>query len=213
MTAVPHVRSKLWLLVGIALSGSVALYGATQVWVTLVLADGAAAFERLEVTGQQLNQSLSPIAIAALAAALALTIAGPGFRRVLGVLVTLLGAGVAAIASRVLGDASTAAAGRLAEATGIAGSSSQHFVTGSETSPLIAVTLAAGIALVLLGPLVVLLSGRWKAAGRKYESEAGHEQRSRPASAEPDRISDWEAMNDGEDPSEEAGEADTTDRA
>ena len=100
-----RMRSKLWLLAGVAVSGAVALYGATQVWVTLLLADGAAAFDRLEVTGQQLNQSLSPIALAALAAALALTIAGPAFRRVLGVLVALLGAGVAAIASAALGDA------------------------------------------------------------------------------------------------------------
>ena len=206
-----RMRSKLWLLAGVAVSGAVALYGATQVWVTLLLADGAAAFDRLEVTGQQLNQSLSPIALAALAAALALTIAGPAFRRVLGVLVALLGAGVAAIASAALGDAPAAVAGRLAEATGIAGSSSQHLVTGSETSPLIIVTLAAGIALVLLGLLVLLLSGRWKAAGRKYESEAGHEPRAHLASAEPDRISDWEAMNDGEDPSDDAGDGDTTD--
>ena len=126
------MNSKLLLLAGIALAGGVALYSAPQVWVSLSLAEGAAAFSQLEVTGQQVNQSLSPVAIAALASALALTIAGKAFRRVLGVLVLLLG-------------------------------------------------------------------GRWKAAGRKYEADSGS---ARPATDEPDRISDWEALNAGDDPTQ-----------
>lgn len=203
--------SKLWLLSGIALAGALALYGATQIWVTVDLVPGAAAFAALESTGQQLNQSLSPVAIAALAAALALTIAGPVFRRVLGALVALLGVGILAIAIGVLGDPQGAASGRLAEVTGIAGSSSGSLVSGSETSPLIILTLIAGIALVLLGALVIIFAGKWKASGRKYETSGtsrAAEARNRAEAGDgtrrekPDRISDWEAMNDGEDPSE-----------
>ena len=197
--------SKLWLLAGIALAGGLALYSATQTWVTLSLSQGAAAFGWLEVTGQQLNQSLSPVAIAALASALALTIAGKAFRRVLGVLVALLGAGIAAIAAVALRDPASVASGRLAEATGLTGSAQLDLVTNSMVSPVIAMTLGAGIALVVLGLLVVVLGGRWKAAGRKYETsgddrEARPSRPERPDDAEPDRISDWEAMNEGEDP-------------
>jgi len=47
--------------------------------------------------------------------------------------------------------------------------------------------------------LVLVFGGRWKTAGRKYEAEAGP---ARPATAEPDRISDWEALNSGQDPSD-----------
>lgn len=194
------MNSKPWLLGGIALAGAAALFGATQVWVTLSLADGAAAFSWLAVTGQQLNASLSPIAIAALAAALALTIAGRGFRKVLGVLVALLGIGIAAIAATVLVNPVGAASGGLAEATGLTGADQLALVTASETSPLIMLTLGAGAVLALLGVLVLILGSRWKAAGRKYETDASRAPASR--NNEPDRISDWEAMSEGEDPSE-----------
>lgn len=193
------MNSKLPLLAGIAVAGGVALYSATQVWVSLSLAEGAAAFGQLDVTGQQVNQSLSPVAIAALAAALALTIAGKAFRRVLGVLVLLLGVGLGMISVAVMGDPAAAVAGRLAEATGLAGSAQAGLVTSVALSPMAIVTLVAGALLALLGLLVLLLGGRWKTAGRKYEADSGA---ARPASAEPDRISDWESLNDGQDPSE-----------
>lgn len=193
------MRSKLWLLAAIAIAGGLALYSATQVWVSLSLADGAAAFGRLDVTGQQVNQSLSPVAIAALAAALALTIAGKVFRRILGVLVLLLGAGLAAIAVTVMRDPGAAVAGRLAEATGLAGSAQAGLITSTQMSPLVLLTLAAGALLVLLGVLVLLLGGQWRTAGRKYEADSGS---SRSVSDEPDRISDWEALNAGDDPTQ-----------
>ncbi len=195
------MRSKLWLLTGIALAGALALFGATQVWVTLSLAAGAAASETLAVTGQQLNQSLSPVALAALAAAIALTIAGKAFRRVLGVLVLLLGAGITVIAINVLSDPSAAVASRLAEVTGLEGAVQADLVTATTVSPLVFVTLAAGVLLALLGLPVLWLGGRWKSAGRKYEADA---QRGQPQSNEPDRISDWEAQNEGYDPSDPA---------
>ena len=193
------MNSKLLLLACIALAGGVALYSATQVWVSLSLAEGAAAFSQLEVTGQQVNQSLSPVAIAALASALALTIAGKAFRRVLGVLVLLLGAGIGAIALTVLRDPAAAAAGQLAEATGLAGSAQAELVISVALSPMAVLTLVAGALLVLLGVLVLLLGGRWKTAGRKYEADSGSV---RPATDEPDRISDWEALNAGDDPTQ-----------
>ncbi|GEM_PF-2048439 len=198
--------SKLWLLAVIALASALALYGATQVWVTLRLADGAAAVDSISVTGQQLNQSLSPVAIAALAAALALTIAGRVLRHLLGALVALLGAGIVAITATVLSDPLAASSGRVAEVTGLAGSSNQALVTGTSIESFVPMTLAAGAALVLLGLLVTVLSGRWKVAGRKYEA-APKTRATAGSDAEPDRISDWESMNEGEDPSEEPGEA------
>lgn len=201
------MRSKRWLLLGVALAGGLALYGATQVWVVLRLVPGAAAFSTLEVTGQQLNASLSPIAIAALAAALALTIAGKVFRRVLGALIALLGAGIAAISWSVLGAPERAASGRLAEATGLAGSSQLDLIASSEQMPFIALTIAAGLTLAVLGVLVLILSGKWRSAGRKYESDGESATAGASAPAAPkrrdensERIDDWDAMNDGDDP-------------
>lgn len=194
------MRSKLLLLTGVALAGGIALYAATQIWVTVSLVIGAAATDSLGVTGQQVNQSLSPVAIAVLAAALALTIAGKVFRRILGVLIMLLGAGIAAIAFGALREPEAAIAGRLAEATGIEGAAQAGMIADVSTSFIVLLTAIAGVLLVLLGVLVLVFAGRWKAAGRKYESDSPRTARNND---EPDRIDDWETQNDGFDPSED----------
>lgn len=211
------MRSKPLLLGGIALAGAAALFAATQVWVALALVPGAAAFEVLEATGQQLNASLSPVALAALASALALTIAGRWLRRVLGVLVALLGAGVVAISAAVLADPGASASGRLAEATGLAGSAQADLVTSVDVLPYIWVAMLAGALLVVLGLLVLLLGGRWKTAGRKYRAagDAGPGAPVGPGDAaataaagggrageDRDRISDWDELSGGSDPTD-----------
>lgn len=196
-----HVRSKLPLLGAVALSGGLALVAATQPWATIVLVEGAAAAGALQVSGQDLNASLSPVAIAALAAALALTIAGKIFRRVLGILVAALGAGAIAVAVGVLADPVGAAAGRIAEITAISGADQLALVQSSALSVWPLVTAIAGGALIVFGLLVVILSGRWGTAGRKYESRTDVDV-AELAATEPDRISDWERQSDGEDPSE-----------
>lgn len=195
------MRSKFLLLVGIFVSGGLALFGATQTWVSASLADGSAAFGWIAVTGQQANPSLSPIALATMAAVLALTIAGKGFRVVLGALVLLFGVAIAAIAGTVIAAPARAITGRLSEVTGIAGEGQLDIITGIEASPILVVTLCAGIVLTVLGLCVLLLGRKWLSAGRKYSTEAV------PKAAKanddtPDRISDWESMNTGEDPSE-----------
>ena len=193
--------SKLPLLGAVALSGGLALVAATQPWATIVLVEGAAAAGALQVSGQDLNASLSPVAIAAIAAALALTIAGKIFRRVLGILVAALGAGAIAVAVGVLADPVGAAAGRIAEITAISGADQLALVQSSALSVWPLVTAIAGGALIVSGVLVVILSGRWGTAGRKYESRTDVDVAER-AATEPDRISDWERQSDGEDPSE-----------
>lgn len=196
------MRSKLWLIAGIALVSAGALLAASQPWVSLELAPGAAAFEVLVVTGQQVNATLTAIALAGFAAALALTIAGSGFRRVLGVLVVLFGAGIAAIAISVLIDPWGAASGRLAEATGIAGDAQLEMVERSSSSPFIVLALACGALLALLGALVAALGGRWGAAGRKYAAREDRGVRDAAAREDdaPDRFSDWDRLSEGGDP-------------
>lgn len=196
------MRSKGWLLLGVAFDGALALLAATQTWVVIALSPGAAAVERLELPGYDLNPAFSPVAIAALAAALALTISGRVLRLVLGALIVLLGIGIAAMAFAVLGDPSRAAAGRVADASGIAGSGQLAIIEGAEATTWPSVAIAAGIVLVALGVLVVWFGGRWKTGGRKYASVDDRSSTlHRDAShGEPDRIADWDAMNHGEDP-------------
>jgi uncharacterized membrane protein (TIGR02234 family) len=200
-------RGKLLVLLAIALASVAVLAGATQTWVTLSLVEGAAASSTLEASGQQLNASLSPLAIAALAAALALTIAGPWLRRLLGVLILLLGAGVAAIADAAMRDPWDVASARLAEVTGLAGAAQAGVVASGSTSPIIVLVLIAGVVLAALGLLVLVLGGRWKAAGRKYESTPSGAAVGTAADGPRDRISDWDELSGGLDPTS-AGEED-----
>ncbi|GAA1614045.1 Trp biosynthesis-associated membrane protein [Leucobacter chromiireducens] len=184
---------KLLSLSGIAIVGGAGLLAGAQAWVSFML-DGTHDIEK--VTGHALNPALSPVAIAIVAAALALTIAGPIFRRVLGVLVALLGVGLAALTINVLQAPLSAVSGRITELTGIAGGASTTMVVWSQVSVWAWVSLAAGVLAALLGVLVAITGGRWVTGGRKYD--AGSAAKSRGGA--PDRISDWDALSDGDDP-------------
>lgn len=194
-------RARLLLIAGLGLAGALALVAATQPWASFQLALGAAAQDHLSVTGQEFNQSLSPLALAVLAAGLALTIAGKVFRRVLGVVIALLGAGIGAVAIGVLIDPAAAAIARVTQLTGLAGGSAQQAVTSTALTAWPIVAAILGAVVLLLGIAVLLVSGRWAAAGRKYETAAKRE-----PSDEPDRIADWDALSDGDDPSDELEE-------
>lgn len=208
------MRSKLPLLGMLVVTGALALVSATQGWVTMQFIPGAAAVSALTVSGQDVNASLSPIAIAVLAAALALTIAGRVFRRVLGALLIVLGWGIAAIAVGVLSDPVQSATGRLAEITAITGSQQLELVRSHTISVWPFLTAVTGGLILLLGLVILVVSGRWRTAGRKYQSAS--EAQSQPVAerdAAPDRISDWERQNEGEDPSDLDSDARRTDGA
>lgn len=193
------MRSKLWLILGVVLVSAGILFSATQTWVILGLTEGSAAFGWLEATGQQLNASLSPIALAGLASALALSIAAPVLRRILGAVIALLGAGVVAIAATAMSDPQGAAAGRLAEATGITGSGQEQLIASSTISVYPALSVGLGAALLLCGVLVLVLGGRWGTAGRRYASREQREAADARSDA-PDRFDDWDRLSEGGDP-------------
>jgi len=201
-----RVGSKALLLALIALAGAIALIGSTQTWVTISLSQGAAAFSSLVITGQKLNSSLSPVAIAALACALALTIAGPVFRRMLGVLAALLGAGLATLGAIALADSTAASAASIGEATGILGDAQAELVSSVNVTAWPAITIVAGALLVIAGAAVLVLGGRWRSGGRKYQSAAlsAKEPSAGDDPVERDRISDWDAMNSGQDPTRDS---------
>lgn len=197
-------RARLLLIAGLGLIGALALLSATQPWASFKLQLGAAAQDHLAVTGQEFNQSLSPLALAVLAGALALTIAGKVFRRVLGVVLALLGAGVSAVAITVLVDPSAAALARVTKLTGLAGGSAHDAIAGTSLTAWPVVTAVLGVVVALLGIVVLVVSGRWATAGRKYETSA-----KRVESDEPDRIADWDALSDGDDPSDSETDEDS----
>lgn len=197
--------SRAALVILLAGLGSLALVVASQRWIVLVLSPGAAAVERLDVSGQQLAPALSPLALAALASALALTIAGRVFRRVLGAIVVLLGAGITVVGTSVLGDPAAAAGSSLATVTGLAGEGSRALVVSEEVSAWPLLAAGVGAVLAVAGVLVVVLAGRWPGGGRRFRAAGAPV----PAvdSGPPDRISEWDALSSGTDPSAEEARA------
>ncbi|MCB1274559.1 MAG: Trp biosynthesis-associated membrane protein [Leucobacter sp.] len=197
----PRARGKALLVGLIALAGVAALAAATQVWVEVGLVDGAAAQSRLAVTGQRLNQSLSPVSLALLASALVLTIAGPVLRRVLGVLAVLCGGGIAFVGISVLADPHLEPSSAIAEVTGIVGSAQSELVDSVAVTAWPSAAVAAGLIAAIAGIIVLIVAGTWPGAGRRYETQGPREARETDG-GEPDRISDWDALSDGGDPTE-----------
>lgn len=205
--------SKMWVVLGVAVTAGLALFTATQQWLMLSLVQGAATVDALALTGQEMNPTLSPIAVAGLAAALALTIAGRVFRYLLGVLIIGFGAGIVLISVGILRDPLNSASTLLSEITGITGAAQSGLLSASTVSAWPTVTLICGVALALIGVLVLATAHTWKQGGRKYEASTGAANEKASASPvvqaslghdpsrEHDRISDWEMMSGGEDPS------------
>ena len=191
------MRPKPLTIAGVALTGALGLLAGSQTWISFML-DGTHSLET--VGGHDVNSAVSPIAIAIVAAALALTIAGPVFRRVLGVLVALLGGGLAALTISVLAQPLDAISGTITELTGISGSATTSLVVWSQVSAWVWVCVVAGVLAAALGIVVAVFGGRWASGGRKYDAAP----RSGGAdSGAPDRISDWDALSQGDDPSGE----------
>uniref|UniRef100_UPI003A84EB8D Trp biosynthesis-associated membrane protein n=1 Tax=Leucobacter sp. BZR 635 TaxID=3378705 RepID=UPI003A84EB8D len=88
------LTSKATLIGFVIVAGAFALLASVQRWIDLEFLPGAATVERISVTGQQMSPALTLVSLAALAAALVLTIAGKTFRRIIGGLIVLLGVGL-----------------------------------------------------------------------------------------------------------------------
>ena len=180
----------LSLAVIVAEAGLVSLAW-SQTWYLLRLS-GA----EYEVGGDVAGGALLPLALASLTLLLALALAGPVFRVILGVLDALLGVCVVVVAAWSLSDPVRASRPLLTDATGI---SSEGTLLGQVASTVTTVWpfvgLASGILMILTGLAVAVTSRAWPAATTKYT-------RSRVASPDGDAIHDWDALSDGEDPTE-----------
>lgn len=190
----------LVILLAIAVGGLV-LLASTRVWIAVDFAAGAATAESASITGQKLNPAVALIAIAAIAAALVLTIAGRVFRRIVGALIALLGAGLVVLGSATLSAPLSGARQRIEELTGIAGEAQSSLIEAVHVSVWPGAVIGLGAVLAVAGAIVLVFGGRWRSAGRKYEGAAGEQASGETRStADSDRISDWDALSDGGDP-------------
>lgn len=185
-------RRKLLLIVAGAALGAVALLSWTQNWFALSLDGG----QQLDVPGQAAAPGLSALGLACLALAGALAIAGRVLRIVLGALESLIGIAVLATSLSALTAPVAASASTITAATAVSGRESiAAIVTSISAGGWPWLSLATGVAIMVIGILVIVTSSRWPGPTRKYEpaDATPNDDASSPAEA-------WDSLSGGSDP-------------
>lgn len=184
-------RIKLYLLLGGMVVSGLVFLGWTQEWFSVVVTEGPT----LSVAGDVAAPALSTLALTTLVLIAALSIAGPFFRVVLGVLQTLLGATVVLSGVIALVDPVKASGATISDATGIAGNESIHALVASvAVSAWPWMSIIGGALLAAIGVAVIATGRRWPGSSRKYSAV-----KLEPA-AERSPVDDWDSLSDGTDP-------------
>jgi len=196
-------RIKPTLILAVIVASGLALLAWTQVWATVRLAADGTTQQVLDVTGSTAAPGLTALALAGLALAGALTIAGVVIRFILGLLEALLGVSVILSAALALADPIGASAAAVTAATGIAGADSTRSAVSSAALtfwPFLA--LAAGLLMFLVGLAVCVTARRWPGPTTRYESTRlepvtdSSTSQGRPR----DAVDDWDGLTRGDDP-------------
>jgi uncharacterized membrane protein (TIGR02234 family) len=189
----PRRLKLVTVLVGVLLAG-VGLLTWTQPWFRVVVESPQSGQLDLTVAGSP----VSALSLAALALVGALTIAGRVFRVVLGLLQVALGASVALTAGTALADPVRASGSAVTDATGVDGQDSlRALVASTAATPWPWVALVVGVLAALLGVAIVVTSGAWPQAGRKYTAT-----RLVPADPTSDPSATWDSLSVGDDPTD-----------
>ena len=190
-------RLRGMLLAAVAATAAALLLAWSQPWYTVVLTDDAPSTEALSVGGDVAASGIAPLALTALALVAALAIAGPVFRRILGVLGALLGGSIIAVAFVTIGDPIAASAPVVTDATGISGAESvAELVASIEGTVWPWLAVVFGALVIVWGVAIALTAGRWPVSGRKYTRTRTVD----ATEAMTDPVSEWDALSEGDDP-------------
>lgn len=181
------------ILCGLAFSAAV-LIAWTQEWFRVTLTESAE--HTIAVGGDNAAPAVLALSLSGVALVAALSLAGPFFRRVLGVLETLIGISVVLAAARALTDPIAASAELITASTGVSGAESiRHLVTDAAQTPWPWVALVFGVLLACLGVALLALGRRWPVSSTRFQSTPDE-----PDGAAPTAASDWDSLTGGADP-------------
>ncbi len=187
-------RLRLASMAAIVVEAALVSLAWSQTWFLLRLSG-----VELAVPGSIAGGALLPLALASLALVAALALAGPFFRVVLGVLDALLGVCVVVVTVWALSDPVRASLPVLVDETGFT-TDEQAFldeIASAVTTAWPYVGLAAGVVMILTGLGIAVTSRGWPTSGEKYT-------RTRTATPDGTAIHDWDALSEGDDPTEKA---------
>lgn len=192
-------RIKLSFVLGGLLAAVLAMLAWTQTWVIAHI-----GVNPVEIDGAAAAPALSALALAGLALGGALTIAGPVFRIVLGVLEVLLGLSVVLASFTPILDPAGAAIASVSTLTGVAGDNSVlALITDATTTLWPWVGVVSGVLFAAAGIGVLLTSRRWPGPGRKYQAVRMENADAPPQSAKDTAIDNWDELSRGSDPTDQ----------
>lgn len=168
------------VVLGIVLPALLAFGSTTQTWLTVRLPQDAVQTPDLMIAGSDASTPVTAFALVALAAALAVSIAGRVARWIIAVILVLSGAGIVASSASVALDPGSAAEPAVGSAIGVSG------LAGAEAtaSALPWLAVVAGILLVLAAAWMVLAGRTW-GASKRYDAGASRAVRPAAGSSQP----------------------------
>ncbi|MEV7606734.1 Trp biosynthesis-associated membrane protein [Paenarthrobacter sp. NPDC089322] len=171
---------------------ALAVFGtSTQTWVEVRLDPSVGAINELSVQGSKAANSVTALAVVALAAGLAASIGGKVARWIIAAIVALTAVGIVLAAATVLADPLGAAQGSIAAATGISGGQADV-----DTTFLPVIAIVAGALLAVCAVLLPFAGRYWKSRTR-YDTAARAKER---GEGPVDEIDSWDSLSRGEDP-------------
>ncbi|MGB4138049.1 MAG: Trp biosynthesis-associated membrane protein [Microbacterium sp.] len=192
-------RGRRLAVIGLLLAGGIGVVSSTQTWLRVIRAD---AGEPVLVSGASAVPLLAPLSLAVLALGAVLTLVGPVLRRVLAVLAGAC-AVILSIATvpLVVAPPTAAVAPSVTAVTGVAGDAAMHELIGAiEPTPWVPVALACWLLLLAAAVFTLATAGRWKAAGRRYRTEAAVLSPDRDDQGPLDHVETWDGLSRGSDP-------------
>lgn len=158
------------VVLGIVVLALVAFGSTTQTWLVVRLPQEAVQTPDLMIAGSDAATPVTAFALVALAAAIAVSIAGRVARWVIAVILVLSGLGIVLSSAGVALDPAAAAEPAIGTAIGVSGLPG----AGSEATMLPWLAVAAGLLLVLAAVWVILAGRHW-GTDRRYARRAGAE--------------------------------------
>lgn len=182
-------RGLLAALAGCAVAAALVLLASGRVWGRAALTTVTGSVDRVSVTGHTVEPALPALALALFVLAGGVIASRGWLRRIVGVVVVGVGGAVVAVAVASRSDVPH-------ELTRQAFAVARTSVS-AHTSGWAVLCIAAGLIAVASGALIVAVGARWSALGARYDADGA---RSVEAKPRPGRMSDWDALDRGEDP-------------
>ena len=165
-----HRKFKTYSLLASFVCSTLILIGWSQTWFLLAVTFPTENSEGLEVSGQVAAPGLSAFGLAGFAVTAALALSSILIRRILGVLLILLGILVVSVSVSAWSDPVLASAAQLTALSAISDLDTLYsFVVSSSATAWPGITAVAGILFIPVGIVVFFTAGKWGTGSRKFD--------------------------------------------